>query len=198
MINGYRHNIDQMQALKRRYGGQLVEKAFGFALDGTQRKAASHISRDIRSTYSIQVAQVKRSLQIQRARRDARRALIYTGRRIPLGQFKPNSRRVRTVATSVRGKKFRTHRRIGTVMVKRGRRIVTPHGWNAKGHILRRADRDDPQSQPRIQFGPSIPGMVSHQSVIDSAQAMVREDLPRQFSGRLDYLLSRQGGARGR
>jgi len=57
---------------------------------------------------------------------------------------------------------------------------------------LRRADKADNASDPRIQFGPSIPGMVAHESVINSAQEMVREDLPRQFSGQMDYLLGQK------
>ncbi|MFI0472966.1 phage tail protein [Halomonas sp. HMF6819] len=193
MLNGYRHNINELQALKKRFDPKTVEKAFSQALDRTTRKAATHISRDIRGTYTVSAADVKNRLKIQRARRDASRSLLYTGRRLPLDNFKPKERMVRTTATSRRGKRFKTRRRGATVRVRRdtGRQLVNG-GWLAKGRVLRRADSADNRSQPRMQFGPSIPGMVAHESTIKSAQAMVREDLPRQFSDRMDYLLGRQ------
>lgn len=190
----YQFDINGLQQLKNRYDPKIVEKAFSQALDRTQRKAATHISRDVRDDYYLKAGDIKKRLKIQRARRDGSRSLLYVGRRLPLDQFKPKTTRARVVtATSRKGKQFRTRRRGASVMVRkdRGRQLVKG-GWYAKGHILRRADKADNRSDPRIQFGPSIPGMVSHQSVIDSAQEMVREDLPRQFSGRMDYLLGKQ------
>lgn len=192
MLKGHRHNINELQALKRRFDPKTVEKAFMQALDRTTQKAATHISKDVRGTYAVSAAEVKKRLKIQRARRDASRSLLYTGRRLPLDTFKPKERMVRTTATSVRGKRFKTRRRGATVRVRKdtGRQMV-PGGWLAKGRVLRRANSADNKSQPRMQFGPSIPGMVAHESTITSAQDMVREDLPRQFSGRMDYLLGR-------
>ncbi|WP_447556425.1 phage tail protein [Vreelandella sp. EE22] len=192
MINSHRHNINELQALKQRFDPRKVERAFTQALDRTTRKAATHISRDIRGTYTVSAADVKQRLKIQRARRDASRSLLYTGRRLPLDNFKPKEKMVRTTATSRRGNQFKTRRRGATVRVRkdRGRQLV-PGGWLAKGRILRRADSADNKSQPRMQFGPSIPGMVAHESTIQSAQDLVREDLPRQFSDRMDYLLGR-------
>lgn len=190
----YQYDIRGMQALKNRHDPKIVEKAFSHALDRTQAKAATHISRDVRDDYHITAADIKKRLKVDRARRDASRSLLYTGRRLPLDHFKPKATRARVVtATSRRGNRYKTRRRGASVLVRKdtGRQQV-PGGWFAKGRILRRADRNDNASDPRIQFGPSIPGMVSHESVIDSAQDMVREDLPRQFSGRMDYLLGQK------
>lgn len=190
----YEFDINSLQALKNRYDPKLVEKAFSQALDRTQAKAATHISKDVRGDYHISAAEIKKRLKIQRARRDASRSLLYAGRRLPLDNFKPKTTRARVItATSRRGNQFKTRRRGASVMVRRDKgRQQVPGGWFAKGRILRRADQNDNRSQPRMQFGPSIPGMVAHESVIDSAQDMVREDLPRQFNGRMDYLLGRQ------
>lgn len=190
----YEFDINSLQALKNRYDPKLVEKAFDQALDRTQAKAATHISKDVRGDYHISAAEIKKRLKIQRARRDASRTLLYAGRRLPLDHFKPKTTRARVItATSRRGNQFKTRRRGASVMVRRDKgRQQVPGGWFAKGRILRRADQNDNRSQPRIQFGPSIPGMVAHESVIDSAQDMVREDLPRQFSGRMDYLLGQK------
>lgn len=189
----YQFDINQLQRLAERYDPKLVDKAFNQALDRTQAKAATHISKDVRGDYYIKAGEIKKRLKIKRARRDATRSLLYAGRRMPLDQFKPKTTRARVVtATSRKGRRFQTKRRGASVMVRKdtGRQMVKG-GWFAKGRILRRADKNDNASEPRIQFGPSIPGMVSHESVIDSAQEMVRDDLPRQFSGRMDYLLSR-------
>ena len=190
----YEFDINQLQALKNRYDPKIVERAFSQALDRTQAKAATQISRDVRDDYHITAGDIKKRLTVKRARRDASRSLLYAGRRLPLDHFKPKATRARVVTTtSRRGNRYKTRRRGASVLVRKdtGRQQV-PGGWFAKGRILRRADRNDNASEPRIQFGPSIPGMVSHPAVIESAQEMVREDLPRQFSGRMDYLLGRQ------
>ena len=190
----YEYDINQLQALNNRHDPKLVEKAFSQALDRTQAKAATFISREVRDDYHITAGEIKKRLKIDRARRDASRSLLYVGRRLPLDQFKPKTTRARVVvATSRRGNQYKTRRRGASVLVRKdtGRQLVKG-GWFAKGRILRRADKADNASDPRIQFGPSIPGMVAHESVINSAQNMVREDLPRQFSGRMDYLLGQK------
>ncbi|WP_413614755.1 phage tail protein [Halomonas cupida] len=190
-----KYDIRDLDKLKQRFDPRDVEKALAWSTNSTARKAATHISKDVRRTYSIKAGEIKRQLKIHRVRRDATRALLYTGRRLPLERFAPRQKVVRVRATSSRGKVFRTRRRGATVKVRkdRGRQLVKG-GWHAKGHILRRTDKADNASQPRMQFGPSIPGMVAHPETIESAQELVRRELPRDFSGRLDYLLSDKVG----
>ena len=100
----------------------------------------------------------------------------------------------RTVQSGPRkGSKMR--RRGVTVRVRKDKpRQLVQGGWHAKGHILRRKDRGDNDSQPIMRFGPSIPEMVANSSVIEAAQDLVRKDLPEQFSNRLDYILNRKAG----
>lgn len=196
-----KYDIRELQQLRERLEDDqgAVEKALRWSVDATSKKAATFISRDLRSTYAIKAGDVKRRLKIERARRDATRALLYTGRRLPLAQFAPKEKWVaaspkRRVRSGPR--KGRLLRRKGaTVRVRkdRGRQLV-PGGWLAKGHILRRADQSQSSSQPRMQYGPSIPGMVAHPETINQAQEFVRQDLPEQFSDRLDYLLSKKVG----
>ena len=194
-MSNLQFDIRELQRLRQQFDPKDVEKALRWAVDATSRKAATHISKDIRDTYAIKAGDIKRRLKIERVRRDATRALLYTGRRLPLEQFKPGTKQVRVTATSSTGKRFKTKRRGATVRVRKdkGRQLVKG-GWYAKGHILRRADRSDNKSEPRIQFGPSIPGMVAHPETIESAQAMVRRDLPQQFSDRMDYILNKKAG----
>ena len=190
----YEYDINQLQALKNRYDPKLVEKAFSQALDRTQAKAATRIHSEVQGDYDITQAKIKKRLRIDRARRDASRSLLYVGRRLPLDQFNPSVIKRRVVmATSKRGKRYKTRRRGVSLSIRKddGRKVA-PGAWRAKGRVLRRADKADNASDPRIQFGPSIPGMVAHESVINSAQEMVREDLPRQFSGQMDYLLGQK------
>ena len=54
--------------------------------------------------------------------------------------------------------------------------------------------KSDNTSQPIIRFGPSIPEMVANPRVIEAAQQLVRDDLPSQFSDRLNYILNRKAG----
>lgn len=191
-----RYDIRELQQLKAQFDPKTVEKALNWAVDATSRKAATHISKDVRQTYAISAGDIKRRLKIERVRRDATRALLYTGRRLPLEQFKPKTKWVavnprRKVKSGPR-KGSQARRRGVTVRVRKdkGRQLV-PGGWYAKDHVLRRADQGDNASQPRMQFGPSIPGMVAYPETISSAQEMVRKDLPQQFNDRLDYLLNK-------
>lgn len=192
-----KYDIRFMQRLRNKLGKQSeqVDKAFRRSLDATSNKAATHISRDIRGTYAIKANLVKRHLKINRARRDAYRALIYTGKRLPLEEFKPRQRWVtvnprRTVKSGPRKGKLARRRGVSVRVRKDTGRQLVSGGWLAKDHVLRRSDQGDNDSDPRIQYGPSIPGMVSHPSVIESAQELVRKDLPKQFSDQLDYLLN--------
>lgn len=190
-------DIRHLQKLRNQFNSKDVEKALEWALKATTRKTATLISKDIRNTYAIKAGDIKRHLKIKKYRRDATRALLYTGGMIPLEEFKPKTRRVRTTATSSRGKKFVTHRRGVTVKVRKdkGRKLVEG-GWLAKGHVLRRTQPSAALGEtantapPFIMYGPSIPGMVAHPETLERAQDLVREDLPKQFSDRLDYLLS--------
>ncbi|WP_110644077.1 phage tail protein [Salinicola sp. CPA57] len=195
----YKYDINDRRRLEKRLKVGKVEKAMRWSLDAAQSKAAAMISREIRKTYTIKVADVKRTLQIKRARRDAHRALIYTGRRIPLERFSPKPKVVRISATSVNGRVYQTRRKGATVRVRKdkGRQLVgragrQSGGWYAKGHVLRRASAKDNRSEPYMQFGPSIPGMVAHPQLLNDTQEMVRKELPKQFSDRLDYLLSQE------
>lgn len=196
-----KYDLRELQKLKERLGkdSEKVETALRWAVNATAKKAATHISRDVRETYAIGASDIKRRLKITNYRRSgtgASRALLYTGRRLPLEQFKPKTKWVavsprRRVKSGPR-KGSQARRRGVTVRVRKdkGRQLVKG-GWYAKDHVLRRADKADNDSQPRIQFGPSIPGMVAYPETIEGAQELVRRDLPQQFSDRLDYLLNK-------
>lgn len=194
---GLDFDIRQLKRLRERFDPVDVERALSRALNATTSKAASHISRDLRGTYALKARDVKRRLTIKRVNRDATRALIYAGRRLPLEQFKPKERWVtvdprRKVRSGPR--KGRLARRRGvTVRVRkdRGRQLV-PGGWYARDHVLRRADTAKNDSQPRMQFGPSVPGMVAHPATMESAQELVRRELPQQFNDRLAHILGQK------
>ena len=178
--------------VRQQFGTQPVNKAMRWALDATTRKAATHISRDIRGTYAVTAGLVRAHLKVKRLERDAKRALLYTGQRLPLETFGPRPKTVRVTATSSRGKRFKTRRRGVTAKVRKdqGRRLVAG-GWLARGHILRRRWQDDNHADPFIQYGPSIPGMVAHPDTIHRAQDLVREEFPREFANRLEYILGK-------
>lgn len=194
-----KYDIRDLQQLRKQFDPRDVEKALNRSVDATVRKAATFISRDIRGTYAIKARDIKRRLRIERVRRDATRALLYTGRHLPLEQFAPKQRWVpvssgRRVKSGPR-KGAKARRRGVTVRVRKdkGRQLVKG-GWYAKDHILRRADKADNASQPRMQFGPSIPGMVAHPSTIEGVQDLVRRELPKEFNDRLEHLLSEKAG----
>lgn len=190
-------DIRQLQALRQRFTPQVVNRALDRSVNATTRKAATFISRHTRDIYDINAGEIRQRMRIQRIDRDAGRAILYTGRRMPLAKFKPRERWVpvksgRRVASGPR--KGRAARRRGvTVQVRRDRgRQLVQGGWHAKGHILRRQHRQDNKSQPRIRFGPSIPDMVANPQVMEQAEAMIRDDLPRQFNQQMTHLLERE------
>ncbi|ATH77791.1 hypothetical protein CLM76_09385 [Vreelandella venusta] len=192
-------DIRELQQLKKQFEVKDVEKALAWAVDASAKKAATQISRDTRKFYTVSAADIRQRLRIERYRRDVDRAILYTGRRLPLVQFKPSERWVsvnprRRVQSGPR-KGSMARRRGVTVTVRKdkGRQLVQG-GWLAKGHILRRKDKEDTQSQPIMRFGPSIPQMVDNPKVIEAAQDLVRSDLPQQFNDRLDYILSKKAG----
>ena len=173
--------------------GDKVETARRWAVNAVARKAATAISRDIRDDYAIRAADIKAALQI-RTFEDTGKALLYTGGKIPLERFAGKDKRVKTTATSKRGKQFKTSRRAATARVRksRGRQVVRPGGFLAKGRIFRRREQGRNDSQIVPVFGPSIPGMVAYPETIRRASDLVERELPQQFSDRLDYLLNRK------
>lgn len=195
----YQYDIRHIQALRNRFEPATVEQALRWSVNRATDMAATRISRDVRDTYALKARDIKRHLTIDRVRRDATRALLYTGKRLPLEQFAP---RRRWVTVSPR-RKVRSGPRKGSLARRRGvsvrvrndaGRQLVPGGWYAKEHILRRADQSSSDSDPRRQYGPSVPGMVAHPRVIEDAQKLVRQVLPREFSGRMEYLLNKKMG----
>ena len=198
MLN-LKYDIRDLNRLRQRFDPGDVEKAINRATTATASKAATHISKDLRGTYALKARDVKRHLKIQRVRRDATRALLYTGKALPLEQFSPKEKWVsvsprRKVKSGPR-KGSAARRRGVTVRIRKdkGRQLVRG-GWYAKDHILRRSDKSDNASDPRIQYGPSVPGMVAHPKTIEGAQDLVRRDLPQEFSDRLDHILKQKAG----
>lgn len=192
-------DVRQLKQLRQQFDAKDVDTALRWAVNATTRKAATLISRETRNLYDISAGDIRKRLRIQRIEQDAGRAILYTGRRLPLAQFKPRERWVtvssrRRVQSGPR-KGSMARRRGVTVQVRRdnGRQQVQG-GWLAKNHIYRRSDKDDNQSAPEMRFGPSIPEMVGNQQVMDAAQELVRDDLPQQFNDRLNYILNRKAG----
>lgn len=187
-------DINNLSALRIEFKDAegAVDKALRGAIKATSAKAATAISRDIRGIYDIKASDIKQRLSIRRYKRDASSALVYTGKRIPLADFKPKQKTVRTTATSKKGKRFKTKRRGVTVRTRKdiGRKLV--YGWYAKDHVMRRRWSSENDSDPIIRYGPSIPGMVAYPDTIERAQEVVRRELPKEFSGRLDYFLNKK------
>ncbi|XKE45750.1 phage tail protein [Halomonas organivorans] len=196
-----KYDIRELNRLRKQLGEDAgkVEKALIWSTNRMASRAATFISRDLRGTYALKARDIKGHLKIQRVRRDPTRALLYTGKKLPLEQFKPKARWVtveprRKVKSGPRKGSLARRRGVSVRVRKDKGRQLVKGGWLAKGHVLRRADRADNRSDPRIQYGPSVPGMVAHPSTIEGAQELVRRELPKEFSGRLDYLLSEKTG----
>lgn len=192
-------DVGQLQQLKEQFDPKDVEKALRWSVNATARKAATLISKETRQRYDISAGEIRKRLQIKRIDRDAGRAVLYTGRRLPLTQFKPRERWVsvnpkRRVQSGPR-KGSLARRRGVTVRVRKdsGRQLVKG-GWLAKNQIFRRKDRGDNQSTPVMRFGPSIPEMAGNPHVMGAAQDMVRQELPQQFNDRLNYILNKKAG----
>ena len=168
-------DVRELQELKKQFDPKDVEKALRWSINATTRKAATLISRETRQRYDISAGDIRKRLRIQRLDRGDGRAILYTGRRLPLAQFKPRERWVsvsskRRVQSGPR-KGSMARRRGVTVRVRkdRGRQLVQG-GWLAKSQIFSRSSRSDNQSTPEMRFGPSIPEMVGNQQVMRSEE----------------------------
>ena len=117
------YRIENAERLRTQLDPKKVDQAKRWALNAVSRKAATYISRDIRHVFAVRAADVKAHLRITRYTRDSARALIYTGKSLPLEQFKPRTKRVAVTATSSRGTRFRTHRRATTVTIRRDKGV---------------------------------------------------------------------------
>lgn len=192
-------DVRDINQLKKQFDPKDVEKALGWAVNATTRKTATRISKETRKRYTVSAGDIRKRMRIERYRDAIDRAVLYTGRRLPLAAFKP---RVKWVSVSSGRKlksgprKGRTARRRGvTVQVRKGQaRKLVQGGFMAKGQIWRRDDRQDNKSTPKRLFGPSVPEMVDNPKVIAEAQQLVRDDLPQQFNDRLDYILRKKAG----
>ncbi|AIA76228.1 hypothetical protein FF32_15705 [Halomonas campaniensis] len=192
-------DVRDLQELKKQFDPKDVEKALRWAVNATARKAATEISKETRQRYTVSAGDIRKRLRIERYRRDIDRAILYTGRRLPLVQFKPTERWVsvnpkRRVQSGPRKGSMARRRGVSVRVRKDKGRQLVQGGWLAKGHILRRKDKGDTKSQPIMRFGPSIPEMVDNPQVIEAAQDLVRKDLPQQFNDRLNYILNKKAG----
>lgn len=184
-----KYDINQLNSLRKSLDSKNVNRALRDAVTTATRRVRTYISRDIRDVYPLKASDLSKSVKIRRYDRGATQALVYTGGRLPLSKFKPTTRMVRITATSRKGKKFKTRRRQARVLVRKDKgRQVVERGWYAKGEIMRRAT-DANNSQPHIQYGPSIPGMVAHDTTMAGATQLAREILPQEFSRRLESLM---------
>ncbi|MGQ7245461.1 hypothetical protein ACUN9V_18635 [Salinicola sp. V024] len=186
----YKYDINRLQKLKNRFDEKIVEKALRQSVATATSRVRTYVSREVRGVYPLRAKDLNGKVQIRKYRQMATRALVYIGGRLPLSTFKPTTRKVKVVATSRRGNQFKTTRRRVSVRVRKdkGRQVVRS-GWYAKGEVMRRAK----DGSPRTQYGPSIPGMVAHESVITGATDVARDVLPREFSRRLEVLLEEEG-----
>ncbi|MES1927538.1 hypothetical protein [Salinisphaera sp. T31B1] len=186
------YRIQDSERLKSELGAAArhVETAKRRAISAVTAKAATFISRDIRDVFAIRAKDIKSALSVRKYEKDAK-ALLYTGGKIPLEKFGGKDKRVSITATSRRGKKFKTSRRAATARVRKdkGRQVVRPGGFLAKGRIYRRREQDKNDSTLVPMFGPSIPGLVAHPETIRGAQDLVRDELPKEFDRNLRHLL---------
>lgn len=186
------YNIANVDELRRRLDPDKVDKALRWAINAESKKAATAISKDIRSVYTIKAGDIKQRLKITRYKTHGR-TLLYTGGRLPLSQFKPKTKRVKTKAKSRAGNTYKTTRHGVSLRIRKDKgRKLAPGAFLAKNTVFRRKDMSDTKSDPIPQYGPSIPGMVAHPETINRAQAHVRENLPVQFNDRLEYLLGQR------
>jgi hypothetical protein len=192
-------DVRELQELKQQFDPKDVETALKRAVNAASKQAATRLTKETFNRYDVKSGDIRKRLRIERYRRDVDRAVLYTGRRLPLVQFKPTERWVsvnpkRRVQSGPRKGSMARRRGVSVRIRKdKGRKLVQG-GWLAKGHILRRKDKGDTQSQPIMRFGPSIPEMVDNPQVIESAQNLVREVLPKEFSRSLDYILRKKAG----
>lgn len=192
-------DVRDINKLKQQFDPRDVEKALRWAVNATARKTATRISKETRQRYTVKAGDIRKRMSIERYRDSIDRAVLYTGRRLPLAQFKPREKWVnvssgRQLKSGPR--KGRVARRRGvTVQVRKGEaRKLVKGGFMAQGQLWRRKKRTDNKSTPQRLFGPSVPEMVDNPRVIAEAQELVRKDLPEQFDGRLDYILKKKAG----
>jgi hypothetical protein len=190
-------DIKQLQELRKTLDEKSVNTALRWTLDAVTKKARTMISREVRKTYDIKASDIASNVQLQRFDRDATRLLLYTGSKTPLEKFKPQVKNVRvTVAHHRTGKRFQRTYQATTLKVRkdRGRRLAKGAFYHGKS-VMRRSNKARggfDSDQAFKQYGPSIPGMVGHSSILEQFEEMLRNDVGPTFSNRLEYILGKR------
>lgn len=162
-----------------------ISVAAANAVNHTARKLRTTISKTIRKEYIVPAAEIKKSLNVQRASRVRLTGLIKsTGRPVPLDVFKVN--------TPKKGGALKAK------VLKRKSPIAVPgmfYGTSLKGYtgLMMREHRK--QSYPlKIPHGPSVPQMLGSEVVVDSIAEEAGKHLNERFLHEVNFQLQKYKG----
>jgi len=200
-------SFDNLEAVKRAYDPVVVKKAAFSAVKKLHNKAATQVSRSVRTTYNIKATDLKEGLKkrIRTQQGTPSGFLIYTGKRISLRYFAvggPTPRRSnQPVRNSSRGKRRGVRVR---VMKNRGPQVV-PRAFWARGQAGSIAGAGEQQIFQRIGAsrlpirkltGPSVAQMVRGKAGIGELNKLMAQAADKTLSNELDHFLQRKVGLR--
>lgn len=151
-------------------------RAFNRALDQGRSEAV----RQVTAAYTVKAKAVRATFTSKRANRSSLEArLISRGGAISLGSFQLNPR---SDTTGAKRKQVR-------VAVKKGglKSLGDAFVWNGQAFI-RRSNSSLPVDK---LWGPSVPGMLGNEDIVDSLNEYMAEVAEKRFDHEVQYLLER-------
>ena len=188
-----------LEEARRIFDPELVNQAQRDAVTRIKNKLKTLISKLARGRYNVTAAKISEALKMKiHDNRGLRSAdLDYAGYRFSLINFNARFRKVSTSGTRGKLKGKRIRRSGASAKVTRDSApYLVPGGFIAAGtnnniQIFQRIERLNSKSKLRKMTGPAVAQMVSHESVLRGVDNFLDVEFPKQFEGRLNYILER-------
>jgi len=199
-----------IEALKKEFGDQIVEKATVGAINKTVPKLRTYVSKLVRQEYTISAGDISRQVKFSRASKGSFSAkLLYKGRRVGLINFAAKPKKVTLGRKRNKGVPWGRVRTGVTVKVKKsgGRKQVTSRsafiarGANGNQQVFYRNERGARSRSGKVKIHAmkllSVPDMVTNAEGDQAAayDQFAATEFAVEFDRAMDFYLGKQTGA---
>lgn len=201
-------DVRDYNTLKKAFSPELVDRAVGAALNRTQRKAATAISKMVREDYRrISQKKIKDALKVYPSYEgDAIQARVmrYTGTRIGRVHWKHGSAKTKMGSSIPGAKRVKTSRGLryqARARYRKGGAFVTAKGGfvgiGKTSNSLQFFERiGESRLKIRKLTGPSVSQMVRGRNELAAIDHVVRNEFPKEFDSAMHQFISKAVGLR--
>lgn len=178
----YNLDVGGIEEILQDFDPRLLEQSVVGTLNKLGTRSRTEIVRLVRQTYNVKAGDVRKAVEIRRARRGSAVVdLLSIGRRIPLVAFGARQRR--------RGVSVRVKKSGGTKIIPNTFIAVMPTGHRG---VFERVGR---KRLPITElFGPAIPQMVKNRENINKVVEKISRDAPVIMRQEINFRVLRSQG----